>query len=100
MADDQMIVTLTVADLEELIERASSRVVEQIRAMETSEVMTLKQCADLLQRNPKTVAQMVDRYGLPAHRISDTELRFFRSKVLAWLEERKASDGDREAKAS
>lgn len=100
MSNDQMIVTLTVAELEQLVERASARVVEQIRTQTEAEVMTLKQCAEFLQRNPKTVIQLVERDGLPAQRISNTELRFMRSKVLNWLEGRKANDGDREAKAS
>lgn len=84
---DTMLVTLTVAELEELV-RSAVRSELAKPATADSDVLTLKGVASLLQRHTKVVMRLVSEEGLPCVWISEREPRFFRSKVLAWLETR------------
>jgi excisionase family DNA binding protein len=52
------------------------------------EVLTLQQCAELLDLSTKTVTRLERAEELPAHYLSPTERRFRRSEVLAWLSAR------------
>lgn len=86
-AAQQMIVTLTAAQLAEIVEQSAARALEKLVANQQSEVMELDECAKLLRRTPDTVmAVLVKKKGLPCHFISDREPRFKRSEVLAWLD--------------
>lgn len=85
---DSMLVTLTVGQLRELVAEAIRLEVLKAIAKPMPEVLTLKQCAELLDRTTKTVMKLVQEDGLPAHYISEREPRFRLSEVLAWLSAR------------
>lgn len=53
------------------------------------EVLTTERVAEMLNVHPKTVAKLVAREGLPAHRLG-REYRFNRAEVLDWLDARSA----------
>ena len=79
-------VSLTVEQLETLVRRATKAAVEAVGAAPPREVLTLAECAELLQRHPRVVMQLVREAGLPAHFISVREPRFKRIEVLNWLD--------------
>jgi excisionase family DNA binding protein len=56
------------------------------------DVLTAEQVADMLAVHIKTVAKLVTRDALPAHRLG-REYRFNRNEVLAWLAERAVRPG-------
>jgi excisionase family DNA binding protein len=56
------------------------------------EVLTAEHVAEMLEVHVRTVAKLVVRDGLPAHRLG-REYRFNRAEVLAWLEERSTRHG-------
>jgi excisionase family DNA binding protein len=56
------------------------------------EVLTAESVAEMLEVHVRTVAKLVVRDGLPAHRLG-REYRFNRAEVLAWLEERSTRHG-------
>jgi len=49
------------------------------------EVLTAEHVAEMLEVHVRTVAKLVVRDGLPAHRLG-REYRFNRAEVLAWLD--------------
>jgi excisionase family DNA binding protein len=57
-----------------------------------SDVLTAEQVAGLLAVHVKTVAKLVARDALPAHRLG-REYRFNRAEVLEWLNERATRPG-------
>ena len=57
-----------------------------------TDVLTAERVAEMLEVHVKTVAKLVVRDGLPAHRLG-REYRFRRAEVLAWLEERATRPG-------
>ncbi len=84
----ELAVTLTVAQLAELVEDA---VRKASGSGGPSDVMTREQVAGLLGLHPNVVGKMVKTRGLPAHRIGNG-LRFLRSEVLAWLQSGKGAE--------
>lgn len=72
----QMLVQLTVADLEQLIERKLTG--------HTETVMTTEQVAALLETSESTVLRLVRSGKLPARKLGQ-EYRYYRSEVLASL---------------
>lgn len=72
----QMLVQLSVSDLEQLIERAL--------AGHTEQVMTTEQVAELLKTSESTVLRLVRSGKLPARKLGQ-EYRYYRSEVLASL---------------
>lgn len=72
----QMLVQLSVSDLEQLIERAL--------AGHTEQVMSTEQVADLLKTSESTVLRLVRAGKLPARKLGQ-EYRYYRSEVLASL---------------
>jgi len=56
------------------------------------DVLTAEHVAEMLEVHVRTVAKLVIRDGLPAHRLG-REYRFNRAEVLAWLEERSTRHG-------
>jgi excisionase family DNA binding protein len=56
------------------------------------EVLTAEQVAEMLEVHVRTVAKLVVRDSLPAHRLG-REYRFNRAEVLAWLEGRSTRHG-------
>jgi excisionase family DNA binding protein len=56
------------------------------------EVLTAEHVAEMFEVHVRTVAKLVVRDGLPAHRLG-REYRFNRAEVLAWLEERSTRHG-------
>lgn len=62
-----------------------------------SEVLTAEKVAAMLDVHVKTVAKLVTRDGLPAHRLG-REYRFNRAEVLNWLQERSAKPGTHSAR--
>ena len=81
-----LVVTLTTAELEALIERS----VRKIVAQPAEEILSTAQVAQRLGLHPKTVARMVRTEGLPGHRVGGREFRFRTSEVGAWLAARTA----------
>jgi excisionase family DNA binding protein len=81
-----LVVTLTTAQLEALIERAVRKVVGQAPV----EFLKTDAIARRLGMHPKTVTRLVRVEGLPAHRPGGGEYRFRVSEVDAWLEARGA----------
>lgn len=61
------------------------------------DVLTTDRVAEMLNVHPKTVAKLVTRDGLPAHRLG-REYRFNRTEVLDWLEARSAEPGTHAAR--
>ncbi len=61
------------------------------------EVLTAEKVAEMLDVHVRTVAKLVVRDGLPAHRLG-REYRFNRDEVLAWLRERSTKPGTRAAR--
>ena len=60
-------------------------------AQEFPEIMTAKQCAELLQVSTRTVQKMVAENDLPSFRIGGaktSQLRFRKGRVLDFLEEK------------
>jgi hypothetical protein len=90
-------VTLTIAQLRELVTNAAKDAVAQVQAHPVREVMTLQQCAEFLERHPKVVMQLVREKDLPAHFISEREPRFKRAEVLAWLDTLPSTKSETEA---
>lgn len=77
-------VTLTVEELEALMERAVKKASAGAGAA-ASEVLTRADVARILKVHEKVVSRYVQRDGLPAHRIGK-ELRFLRPELTAWIE--------------
>lgn len=78
---------------------------ELVRAMqartpanEAPEYLTSADVAELLGVHARTIAKMVARDGLPAHRFGSKLLRFKRSEVVAWLEAQAERPGAHEAR--
>ena len=82
---DTMIVTLTLGELAAMVRETSTEAVVAAALNPPKEVLMLDEVAELLGRHKKTIPTLVKEAGLPAHRISERELRFRRSEVLAWL---------------
>lgn len=77
----ELAVTLTVAQLEELMKRA----VREAGAGAPSEIMTREEVAAMLQLHVNVVGKFVKTEGLPACHVGGA-LRFVRSEVLAWVQ--------------
>jgi excisionase family DNA binding protein len=82
-------VTLTVDELEQLVERAVTRAVGQ---RPDSDVLTRDEVAQLLQIHPRVVVTYVRTRGMPGKQVGRS-WRFRRSEVLAWLEEQAVRPG-------
>lgn len=63
-----------------------------------SEYLSSVEVGRLLGVHPRTIAKMVSRDGLPAHRFGAKLLRFKRSEVVAWLEAQAERPGAHEAR--
>lgn len=82
------LVVMTVAQLEELLDRKLTALLQRMPTNGAKEVLTLEECAEFLDRTTKSVMKLVKEASLPAHYISDREPRFRRSEVLAWISAR------------
>jgi excisionase family DNA binding protein len=82
---------MTVAQVSEVV-RAVVREELANQRDPAHDVLTAEQAAQMLAVHVKTVAKLVVRDGLPAHRLG-REYRFHRHEVLAWLEERATRPG-------
>lgn len=79
-------VTLTTTELEELVAKSVTGIVNKLLEERQSEVMNLEECAAFLQRHKKVVMSvLVKEKGLPVHYISERDPRFKRTEVLNWL---------------
>lgn len=83
-AAHQMVVQLTVEELEQLVDKAVRKAV----APPDTDVLTRDQVAKMLRVNERTVVNYVEQHGLPATRLPNG-WRFFRSEVIAWMKGRK-----------
>jgi excisionase family DNA binding protein len=81
-------VTLTIQELEQLIERAVRRVAATAPA--ESKILTRAQVAELLQVHAVVVSRYVAEEDLPAHKVGG-EYRFVRSEVMAWVTSKKGA---------
>jgi len=86
MTPDQLVVTCTVAQFEQLVQQASAKAVAQLHEQSQRQVMALAEVATMLDRHPKSVMKLVKDQGLPCHYISAREPRFIKSEVLQWVQ--------------
>lgn len=85
------VVSLTVPELEALIDRA---VAKRLAApAPVREVLTKADVAELLGCDERSITTYVHEEGLPALRLAGKSgpLRFLRRDVMAWLERRKVA---------
>lgn len=80
------IVVLTQDQLRELLSEAVS---EAVKAHTGDAVLDEDECSHLLKVSKSTVRRYVRDRGLPAHPLSERELRFKRSEVLEWISQQK-----------
>lgn len=89
MNNAAMAVTLTVDELEALVERAAERAIAAVAdASVQPDVLTRAQAAELLQVTDHQVVVFVKKHGLPGARCGG-EWRFRRRDILAWIERQK-----------
>lgn len=86
--------TLSVDDLEALVDRKVREALREILVRPVTEIMTRYQVAELLQVHPNVVGRYVKTKGLPARKVGN-EWRFVRSEVLSWLDAQKPGKGKR-----
>jgi len=74
----------------------SSAVAETVKAHTGDAVLDEDECAELLKVSKVTLRRYTKTRGLPAHPLSERELRFMRSEVLNWVSSQKLRlvDGD------
>jgi excisionase family DNA binding protein len=76
------IVTVSVEELETLIERAVERAIRPTR----EDWLDTQACADYLATTQNSVRDLVRRQGLPAHRSPGTSRLLFRpSEIDSWI---------------
>ena len=81
-------VTLTVDQLDELIEGAVDRALAKAKPLTSSDVLTRAEVAELLGLHPDVVTRKVRTLGLPGIRLpGGGGWRFSRTDVLAWWKE-------------
>lgn len=85
-------VTLTIEELEKLVERAVSRVGVAASKSTVPDVMTREHVGQLLHVHPNVVSTYVKKRGLPARRVGG-EWRFLKSEVMAWILAQEAIKG-------
>lgn len=76
-----MVVSLTVEQLEELVERAAAKA---IAARPSDEVLATEEAAALLKLHPKVLERKARDGEIPADRLG-REWRFRRTAILDWL---------------
>ena len=85
---------LTVAELDELLERAAERGARKVLeervsgAANDSEWLDASDVGKLLNVNPRSVQKYVRRNGLPVHRIGERLFRYRRAEVEEWIARR------------
>jgi excisionase family DNA binding protein len=85
----KLLVTLTAADLERLLdERVRAAVTETVAQLAEPRFLTVADLCEMLQVSRKTVAILVQRDGLPVARQLGRELRFERDQVVEWMRAR------------
>lgn len=77
-------VTLTIEELEALVEGAVRKATAGAAAPGAPEVLTREEVAKLLRLHPNVVVRWIRSRGLPATKIGN-EWRFLRSQVVAWI---------------
>lgn len=88
-----MLVTLTTAELEQLVaDRVRESVREEVAQLVEPRFLTVADVAEMLQVCTKTVANLVRKEGLPVARQLGRELRFDRDQVVGWMRERVRAD--------
>lgn len=94
------VVVVDVDVLRELVRDEVTRALrEHAPANDASvEYLTADGVGKLLDVHPRTVAKMVARDGLPAHRFGSKLLRFRRCEILAWLEDQAERPGAHESR--
>jgi excisionase family DNA binding protein len=89
---EDMLVTLRVADLEAIVLR-SVKAAMALAAPEAKEVLGFKDACELLDASAPTVRRWTREEGLPYIRLGGRTggkiLKFRRSEVLAWLDNRR-----------
>lgn len=60
---------------------------DTIMDIQETEILNIEEVAQLLKVDPQTVRRYIKDKRLPAVYITANTLRFFRSKVIGWLEE-------------
>lgn len=82
------LIVTTKEQLVEIVREAVREALDMAPKSKRSDVMTREQVAELLQVNPQVlIRRYVRQEGLPAHKL-DSQWRFFRAEVLAWLKQR------------
>lgn len=84
MSSALRVVTITVEELEQLVEAAVRRA---LGSRSPSEWLSAEECAELLRCKRSAIPTLVSRDGLPASRVGRS-YRFKRAEVEAWLVER------------
>jgi excisionase family DNA binding protein len=89
------VVLLTPEELEARVERAVRKAIAEARPDAAAPaILTRKGVAELLCVEEHHVRRLIERDGLPAHRIG-AQWRFRRTEVLEWISSRKAATGER-----
>ena len=84
-----LLVTLTAADLEQLVEtRVRAAVRDEVTKLVEPRFLTVADVAEMLQVCTKTVGNLVRKDGLPVARQLGREQRFDRDQVVEWMRER------------
>jgi excisionase family DNA binding protein len=87
-----LMVTMTVADLEALMLRTVKKAFAERTEAELKEVMNFKELCELVDASAPTVRRWIRDDDLPHAKLGGrrgrTILKFRRSEVLAWLAER------------
>lgn len=85
----RLLVTLTAADLERLVDdRVRAAVRDEVTQLCEPRFLTAADVAAMLQVCTKTVANLVKKEGLPSARALGRELRFERDRVVEWMRAR------------
>jgi excisionase family DNA binding protein len=79
-----LVVTLTVSQLEQLMEDAVARGVARVTSPEPLEYLTRAQVAQLIGVCGATIDTYVSAHGLPASKLGN-EWRFARAEVVRWI---------------
>lgn len=82
MPEPTRMVIVSEPDLRSIVEDA---VAAATGPLEADEVLTRAEAAALLKVHEKTVTTLTKQAGLPTHRLTNGEYRFYRAEVIAWL---------------
>lgn len=91
MADDRLLVQLTVGDLKRVVAEAAREIVrEELAGQVLPRYLSTDQVAELLGVSDKTVVTLIVEQGLPESRRLGQQRRFELAAVTEWMRKRPA----------